>query len=857
MGSVLDFVTSSVEAVAQTFAQITEELHRLESTQEQNVAISTNAAFAQTDLALWAYAWGDCNDGEIPPEVQRDAEYGIEEITRNLKGKGKAQSPSDVVIKSRGAAMGVEHLTEELKPPDDQVAPDNPNAVDSSKSKLDSRDLLTEVVQTSLRLLFDALAQQFACCDANHYARLKLTGFINQTDVKSRMFFDLYLSSRHDWKPCRWLESRCTITGSLERRAEPRCNILKKSEDMNKNLNLLLEGAPKSVDPKSQDAHRTQEMPKGGFQVDHCEIRRSSASPIVSLWELLGQSNHMHVTDGASSSITVKERDTLCLNLALSLLQLSGDEWNRVNWCSDEYTSIYFLFDPDTRTVLDKANPYLSWRLGKGEELDHEDPTLLCDPQLLDFAQVLVEIHEWKRLPANLESKRIESLEEFRLALLQHVHDNIRQPQFILALEACVDIAGRRSRNGSVPGEIQNYIWQRILRRLDANALYPELSKPGSELAPLISSDAGDVDEVYDENISYDEPEDRSTHADDFLTRMRQFTDAHIKSLKCLVGTSIPKQNQLDRKIRIAVIDSGVRKDDSRICGWRTGGSIKDCRNFSSPHPEDWNDEIGHGTMVSCLLLDIAPEAELYIAKVSAQNTVPRNKLYCIAKAINWAVQRWQVDIITISLVLSDANHHIDEELQNALNPSFNHTSAKIVFAAAGNKGGNAKRAWPARRSGVIAVHTTDGYGIAANHNPESDAGRVNIATLGRNIRMPWLHDADSDEWKDRFISGTSFATPIAAGIAANVLEFARYKLRLTDRQKHLLFSHHGMRKVLTAMSARNDRDYHYIQPWTLWEMAEKGEWGNWGGRTDVKLFPNSPRNICKVLEFIIGESSY
>jgi hypothetical protein len=113
---------------------------------------------------------------------------------------------------------------------------------------------------------------------------------------------------------------------------------------------------------------------------------------------------------------------------------------------------------------------------------------------------------------------------------------------------------------------------------------------------------------------------------------MRHFTDAHIKKLKCLAGPSIPKQNQLDRKIRIAVIDSGVRKDDHRICGWRAGKSIKDCRNFSSQHPEDWNDEIGHGTMVSCLLLNVAPEAELYIAKVSSQNTIPRNKLYCIAK---------------------------------------------------------------------------------------------------------------------------------------------------------------------------------------------------------------------------------
>jgi len=113
---------------------------------------------------------------------------------------------------------------------------------------------------------------------------------------------------------------------------------------------------------------------------------------------------------------------------------------------------------------------------------------------------------------------------------------------------------------------------------------------------------------------------------------MRKFTDHHISILRCPKDASLPRHTKrLHKKIRIAVIDSGVRKDDSKIAGWRTRGKIAGCRNFSSLDFNDWNDEVNHGTMVSRLLLDVAPEAELYIAKVSNQKTIPKNKLYCIA----------------------------------------------------------------------------------------------------------------------------------------------------------------------------------------------------------------------------------
>lgn len=105
---------------------------------------------------------------------------------------------------------------------------------------------------------------------------------------------------------------------------------------------------------------------------------------------------------------------------------------------------------------------------------------------------------------------------------------------------------------------------------------------------------------------------------------MDKFVTDHIQPLP-----GIPRE-----KIRIAVIDSGVEKDDPVIKPDLRDGQIQECRNFSSQDPNQWDDKVGHGTMVTRLLMRVAPNAELYIAKVTSDTEygIPKNKLYCIAE---------------------------------------------------------------------------------------------------------------------------------------------------------------------------------------------------------------------------------
>jgi hypothetical protein len=67
------------------------------------------------------------------------------------------------------------------------------------------------------------------------------------------------------------------------------------------------------------------------------------------------------------------------------------------------------------------------------------------------------------------------------------------------------------------------------------------------------------------------------------------------------------------------------------------------------------------------------------------------------------------------------------------------------------------------------------------------------------------------------WISGTSYATPIAAGIAANVLEFARHHVEMTPGQRECLYSWWGMSLIFQAMSVER-YGYDYIRPWKMFD---------------------------------------
>lgn len=113
--------------------------------------------------------------------------------------------------------------------------------------------------------------------------------------------------------------------------------------------------------------------------------------------------------------------------------------------------------------------------------------------------------------------------------------------------------------------------------------------------------------------------------------------------------------------------------------------------------------------------------------------------------------------------------------ISNAILKAILETNQCIVFlAAAANCGGNKDEMFPAYNKNVLSIRGTDDHGTAQGFNPPPDYdAETCFMTLGLNVPGASLVKSDH-QGADVCKSGTSVATPIAAGLAAMLLGYAR-----------------------------------------------------------------------------------
>ncbi|KLU89426.1 hypothetical protein MAPG_08397 [Magnaporthiopsis poae ATCC 64411] len=279
------------------------------------------------------------------------------------------------------------------------------------------------------------------------------------------------------------------------------------------------------------------------------------------------------------------------------------------------------------------------------------------------------------------------------------------------------------------------------------------------------------------------------------------------------------------RPVRIAILDTGIDKDNVEIDF--DGEHMKDdwCVNFvggplnpsGAPDPFAFHDHDGHGTHCASLLRKVAPDAEIYVAKVFGKNEFDLTQARNISKAIKHSVQTWDVDIISMSFGLdsptSEASMCEWRSIRKEIEEQITLARPRLLFAAASNDGKNRPRAFPSTHRDVFCVHASDGNGNGCGLNPHHDGADNNLMTLGTGIRL--LED-DSYVYGE----GTSLATAIAAGMAASIMELTSRMSRLNERTRTALRTSEGMRKLLLRrMSGPGDsgKPRPYVAPWNYW----------------------------------------
>ncbi|KLU85288.1 hypothetical protein MAPG_04316 [Magnaporthiopsis poae ATCC 64411] len=301
---------------------------------------------------------------------------------------------------------------------------------------------------------------------------------------------------------------------------------------------------------------------------------------------------------------------------------------------------------------------------------------------------------------------------------------------------------------------------------------------------------------------------ENSKSAKTFLKSCAKFFEKYLDPLEDDESPLARPHDRPQGNVRVCIIDTGVQKGNPDLQGALLDGRFKEGYSWlDEEDPTNVTDTFGHGTHVAALLARVAPRADLYIAKVADSRTTQPGQVAFISNAIWKATDEWKVDIIVMSLGLSAWDNQIHKAIKHAANNSV------IMLAAASNHGSNEPRTFPATHRDVICVHASDGNGGGVSFNPLPQDDDHNFSTLGASVPLIWNGFPVSK-------SGTSFATPVAAGFAVNALEVVTRQAIIPPER---IFCGEGMRELFYLMSIKPEHSgYRYLAPWHLWRPSRQ-----------------------------------
>ncbi|KAK7993442.1 peptidase family M3 [Apiospora arundinis] len=272
------------------------------------------------------------------------------------------------------------------------------------------------------------------------------------------------------------------------------------------------------------------------------------------------------------------------------------------------------------------------------------------------------------------------------------------------------------------------------------------------------------------------------------------------------------------QRIKVAIIDTGINPDH------QLSRAIKKYKDFTGGS-KMMADNTGHGTDAVKLVYEMCSDTvEVYVARVWEREKDDCNSQHVMdlmKEAVHWAHHDCHADIISIASGFEEEHQELKQAIKDAVAKNV------LVFAAAGNYGNMRKSPFPGRMSDQVFCIPSTPPGLK-NCN--------RFAILGENIKLTPF---------DEPVSGTSYSTSIAAGLAARILHFSRQDHPRPIRKLENLPSFKGMSAVFECLVGNMDSAYQCLRPWMLVEDA---------GADETK--EQKRDRICDIISLALEKSS-
>ncbi|KAI1273895.1 peptidase S8/S53 domain-containing protein [Xylaria sp. FL0933] len=298
------------------------------------------------------------------------------------------------------------------------------------------------------------------------------------------------------------------------------------------------------------------------------------------------------------------------------------------------------------------------------------------------------------------------------------------------------------------------------------------------------------------------------------------------------------------RPVKVAILDSGFAcRGEAREAMRPYLRQIKANMTFTDEFPNQntlqekalaLDDTTGHGTTVAYQLLKTCPSAHIFIAKVTVGESNGRKVMPdkgAVARAIRYAAMPvaeggWEVDIINMSFGWEESDLPRTPEATQGVSGAINFANERgvLLFAAASDYSPSQLNdvLYPARDRYVISVDVDD---CLTDPSPfalrsQSRSGIIRYCAPGLSVNSPMSAEP---------MCRSSFACPVAAGVAALILEFARQRdisLSKSDSVQKALSSTQGMLMIFEPMSQQTTSHlgFRMLYPWHFLGRGQREE---------------------------------